>query len=87
MSISIELNSSNVSVPVAQPVVSSWPKVKKAIAIALTVLMAVGFIVSYVLGAPFPVLLGFFTLALAASWPLSRKVEESSKNVLRELAN
>ncbi len=59
-----------------EPVPPRPSQAKKVISIVLSTLMALGMILSYALGAPWPVLLLFFALGLASSWPLSRKVEQ-----------
>jgi hypothetical protein len=67
MSASIQLNSSQ-SLP-AQKVVSPSLS-KKKIAIALSVIMTLGMIFSYVMGAPWVIPLTFFALALGSLFPV-----------------
>jgi hypothetical protein len=67
MSASIQLNSSQ-SLPTEKVVSPSLSK--KKIGIALSVIMTLGMIFSYVMGAPWMIPLTFFALALGSLLPV-----------------
>lgn len=56
--------------------------IKKAILIAISVLMALGLIVSYAVGAPWLIMVGFFFLALSPLFPLGKSVDDQRARIL-----
>lgn len=56
--------------------------VKKAILIAISVLMALGMIISYAIGAPWLIMVGFFFLALSPLFPLGKSVDDQRARIL-----
>jgi hypothetical protein len=57
-------------------------KVKKVILIAISVLMALGMIISYSIGAPWLLIVGFFFLTLSPLFPLGKSVDDQRARIL-----
>jgi hypothetical protein len=57
-------------------------KVKKAILVAISVIMAIGMILSYALGAPWLLIVGFFFLTLSPLFPLGKSVDDQRSRIL-----
>ena len=55
--------------------------VKKAIFVALSVIMALGMILAYSLGAPWFVIAGFFLFSLFPLFPLGKAVDEQKNRI------
>jgi hypothetical protein len=57
-------------------------QIKKTILVALSVLMSLGMILSYAIGAPWLVIAGFFLLSLAPLFPLGRFGNEPRSEII-----
>ena len=54
----------------------SYTKAQKGILVAISALMALGMVLSYAVGAPWLVILGFFLLSLTPLFPLGKAVDD-----------
>ncbi len=59
-------------------------QIKKAVLIAISILMALGMILSYSLGAPWLLIVGFFFLSLSPLFPLGKSVDDQRSRILEE---
>jgi len=57
-------------------------KVKKAILIAVSVLMALGMIVCYAVGAPWLLTVTFFLLTLSPLFPLGKSIDDQRSRLI-----
>jgi hypothetical protein len=60
-------------------------QIKKALLIAISILMALGMILSYSLGAPWLLIVGFFFLSLSPLFPLGKSVDDQRPRILEDL--
>jgi hypothetical protein len=56
--------------------------VKKAILIAVSTLMFLGMILSYAIGAPWYVIVGFFLLTMSPLFPLGKAVDDQRSRII-----
>ncbi len=69
--------------PLERPEVAPTPyRTKKVIAVALSAILAVGAIISYVLGSPWFLVFGFFTLSLSSLFYIGKAVNEQRMRIL-----
>ncbi len=82
MASAISLNTKHLIPTEIQVDAPQYSSLKKTALIALSLLMATGLILSYALGAPWFVMVGFFLLALSPLFPIGQAVDSQRSRIL-----